>query len=187
MIKVSSIIKPLNILNKKLLEQKRKYKAMEIMAKRLARVGQGQVITSKRVKEPWEKGRQAHGHLIGIMLQKQGYEPWSYEGRLLDDIQDQVSNQVSILMIESAKRRRSQNPTPVVQTIKSGAEQLAEAARKQIIAGKLGANSKKLRGIKLSYIKRGRATSKYGTPPALGIRTGRFVEGIRHRYKLVRG
>ena len=144
--------------------------------------GTGEVLVSRRRKESWESGRAFHGKAIANRLAARGHDPFAYPQEVAAEVSGEIARQTT-RAIEGAWRSRRHRLQTIRTAVRQGAEFLSTWARQNIERGQLGENTARYRAIKHNLIRRGRATGRYGDPPPFGVLTGRFLEGIRARWR----
>lgn len=145
--------------------------------------GMGETITSRRKKNEYEKKQPQHGRVISWLFRtKAGVDPFSLEGEDFDKINRQLEDDITEALI-FAYISGSPQPDRIKQALAKAAQFWAEAVQDRIESGYLGENRKKAKTLKENLAKYGYITSEYGVPAPRGIRTGRWIEGIRHRWR----
>ena len=153
-----------------------RFKSMKITLKS---PGTGEVVVSRRKKYPGERRKPLHGRAIANLLAKLGHDPFKYPDHIVAAIDQEVAEEISDAL-EDAFRARHHRRQRVRDALLIGARKLAEFARWRIEQGLLApmtedrAKRKRWRRNK---------TTRYGDPPPYGIVSGRFVEGIRARWR----
>lgn len=178
-------VKPrqLRDLKRDLSGQSRKMAAIRITTKRIAKEKEGHVIVSKRKKESWEKGRQAHGRVIAANLRRLGHPVFDHDKKLMRRINTEIKSEVSGLLQRAAQRKKSQKTTELERRIRRGTQRLVMETKSRIRNGKIGSHPRAYKNRKVSLVMRGRGTVRYGMPPPYGVLTGRFMDGIRWRMR----
>lgn len=166
-------------------------KRFQAVSDTLQNTGTGEVLTSKRKKMPHErasrkKGRKSqrvlHGRAIANILREQGRDPFVIHSQ--DEAQVYAIVDRGVLdAIDKAKKTSESQRDLVIEAITDGAEKMAEVAILRIEQGRLRPNRDGWKKRKSALMKPGIATSEYGTPPRPGVFTGRFIRGIRHRWR----
>ena len=148
--------------------------------------GRGQVETSMRRKESWEKERAPHGGHIANILKKLGHDPFGYPDSIIEQVGGKLSAAVEAALQRCDSLGKSQEAT-LHRALKIGAESLSLWAIQNLKSGGLGSNTIKHQRWKRKLLHRTppSATGAYGDPPPYGIITGRFVDGIKSTW--VRG
>ena len=144
--------------------------------------GVGETITSRRKKEKWEKKRAKHGRFISWYFRRKGIDLFIPNGRAFQAIQDQYIANIDDALTLADKTGKPQ-PSMIRDALRWAAQEWAEAVQDKIKSGGLGRNVDKVRQRKTMMVKMGMLPDKYGTPPPRGISTGRYVEGIRGRWR----
>jgi hypothetical protein len=165
----------------------------QAMRRTVDNMGFGVVVTSARKKIKGEKSKQLHGRAIANILRDRfGKDPFDYDHGFLKRTGDGLAIEVETAMGD-AYRMQSHQTDRIKKALTVAAENMAAEAQQGVESGKLG--EKKIPGgtARKSYIarmhrlaNRGFVTRRYGLPPPFGIRSGRFVAGIRGVWKLGR-
>jgi hypothetical protein len=149
----------------------------------LKNLGYGCVIVTRRDKESWEKKRPLHGRAIANILADKGHNPFASPQSVRDIAHRFVVNNLTTAVTIAFKRRKNQKEI-VKDIFRRAAEKIAEWAKRNIESGGLGENSKGVKRYKeFSLGRRGRITTKYGSCPPYGVRTGRFLDCIEVRHR----
>ena len=158
-------------------------KRLAAIAKTVTDSGEGEVIVSMRKKMPHEKKRAAHGRIVTNYLAAKGIDPFDYPPGVQKVIEDRIAQEVQKALDVAAKTSRPQDEE-VRKALEDAAEWLAAWAKDYIEKGGLGPSTGKYGKFKSRMVAAGIATGEYGDPPPRGVLTGRYVKGIRHRWKL---
>lgn len=162
--------------------------------KTLTDTGQGQVLTSRRRRIATDKDRPVPGRAIANFLRAQGHDPFAYDARAVDDAQDDVARAVHRARDRAFRTGRSQRKV-ISGGLLAAAERLSADAVDGLTNARHGYKRPPWPGVGgqrlLNYwsglARRGGVTLRYGNPPPYGVRSGRFVEGIRAAWKLGKG
>lgn len=168
--------------DKDVLRVSRSLKAVKLT---ITKPGQGVVMVSKRNKEPWEKRKAPHGRAIANFMKKHGKDPFDLNPNDVAKASKIVEIEIERSIDVAVRTGRAQKQLVKDALIKA-VTFLAQIAKESLIRGRF-IQSKKLEKIKLSSMKRGRCSTSYGSPPPYGIRTGRFLNGIRGSWKSLIG
>lgn len=159
------------------------WKGHEAVRETLRLQGTGETINSRRKKEPYENKKPQHGRFISwFFREKLGVDPYDTSGddfaKILDDLVKDYEEILSdAFRDEDAKRLRMKV------ALLAAAETWAESVQNRVKSGKLGTCKDRANSIKKAMIKAGMISSKHGSPPPRGIRSGRWVDGIRGRWR----
>lgn len=157
--------------------------------------GVGEVVVSKRPKLPHERAnkrkgragqRTLHGRAIANMLRRRGHDPFVYQRNRARRIEKFTQDSI-YKAIEKAEKTSQSQKRRTRRIVTETARRYSILAVTQIRTGQLGKNQGRYRAVKAGMVRGGIATSKYGVPPPYGVLTGRFIKGIRHRWRLGRG
>lgn len=145
--------------------------------------GIGETINSRRKKEAPEKRKPDHGRAIAWMFRtKFGKDLFKTSGedfnRVLNELVDDYQN-----AIEKAFDDESGQNSNVKRALLIAAQEWAMAVQDRLEGGYLGPNKKRAKAKKEGLIKAGLISAEYGTPPPRGIRSGRWLRGIRGRWR----
>lgn len=154
---------------------------LEAWQETLDRVGRGTVLTSRRRRlSGMPEGRALHGRGIANMLADRGHDPFAFDNAVEQEASEIVAEEVADALDDAYRTNRPQT-SRVRAVLRAAADVLAEWARDNLAAGRLGENASGYRKQKLAYARSGAKgfTGSYGYPPPYGIATGQFVEGIR--------
>lgn len=157
----------------------RRYRAMR---RTLDSSGGGEVLVSQRKKLPWEKRKPLHGKAVANMLAASGRDAFAYSASAAADASRIVAEAIR-RSLETSWTRGQAGTSVVKEGLLKAAEGLAAWAAADVKAGGLGTNTEGTEKLKRRLVEQGKATAAYGAVPPLGIRTGRFVEGIRARWR----
>ena len=144
--------------------------------------GSGETINSRRKKRPGEKKKPMHGRFISwFFREKIGIDPFKLEGGDYETVLDAMTRAM-VKALDDAYTTGLTQEAAAKHALLMAANEWAKAVQKRIKAG-LGTPSAKSVIVKRVLQKYGRIGTKYGSPPPMGIKTGRWVEGIRGRWR----
>lgn len=154
--------------------------------------GRAEVVTSKRTKMPHERanrrqGRRATkapaGHHIANFLRAKGRDPFDLLDEDWNEVEEFLTGEMETIFVRAFRTRRPQRQA-IKQVLIAAATHLAEAAQEHIRSGGLGRNTRGQIRKKLRYVAKGwTMRGQGGRVPPYGILTGRFVAGIRCRWR----
>ena len=87
-----------------------------------------------------------------------------------------IRDYVKAAILKGGKRQ-------VMKAIREATELLRDWLKTRLTSGRLGRQSAVTRKIKMWLIERGRISTRYGSPPPLGIRRGNLLRSIKMRMK----
>jgi hypothetical protein len=116
------------------------------------------------------------------MLRAQGHDPFAYPASEVTREDAQLTRGV-LSTLSAAYRARRTQAQAMKALILATSQAFADWSIAALKEGRIGSNSKGVAAIKKRLIKQGILSSKYGDPPPYGVRTGRFLEGIRARWR----
>lgn len=169
-----------------LLQQRQQFEAV---AATVRDGGVGEVVVSARKKIPEEKGKKVlHGRDIANLLRRIGHDPFAYPDSVSREAQRFIAEQTNAAVMKAWENVRSYSDQ-VKAVLYAQAEELATWAAENIAAGGLGKSVGRYGKRKAILANQGRrgVTKKYGSPPPVGVYTGRFLDGIRSRWRAKRG
>lgn len=153
---------------------------LRVVRATVGRAGAGEVLVSRRTKIPGEKGRALHGKAIANMLADRGHDPFAYPQTVLDRSAATVAQGTAQAIQAAWVTGRPQHEA--LKTLFLGvATTQARWARTHLLSGGLGAVTEKTAIAKRRAAARGRAAAAYIN--TFGVRSKRFVQGIRSRYR----
>jgi len=143
---------------------------------------EGRVLVSKRNRMTGDpKGRVLHGKgIANIMREKHGRDPFAIPSQVIDRAGKAFDRAAVALTTAAGHRRISRDEVKAAYL--AAAEILTDWVVHNIESGGLGGQSAKLRRSKEIGLSSGRTTSQHtstGGVPPWGIRSARFVRGIR--------
>lgn len=144
------------------------------------KAGGGEVLVSKRTKIPGERGRAMHGRAIANMLADRGHDVFGYPRRVEDAAAERVA-QGTALIIQRAWATGQQQQRTIRDLFTGAAGELASWARANLLAGGLGTVARSTSIAKQRLVGRGRALAAY--VHTYGVRSRRFADGVRHRWR----
>lgn len=161
-----------------------KYRAVALT---LSNPGQGEVVVSARkrmITDP--PGRAMHGKFIANFLTSKGHDPFDYPVPVIRHAEGELSARTSALELQAFRTGRH-TTKDLREALEAAAAELAAWAVENIAKGGLGENTERQARAKAT-LGRARAgvTAIYGVPPPYGIRSGRFIGGIRARWRIGR-
>jgi hypothetical protein len=139
--------------------------------------GRGQVTVGRRKKLPGERIKAVHSMHIANIMRKNGRDPFRYTPAALQEVNGFLAEELGEAMFDAMMTGRPQNDR-VKRTLVAAAIHLSESASDEIKAGRLGKNTRGVKGRKTRMVKAGKISGRYGTPPPYGINTGRFIESF---------
>lgn len=163
---------------------------LEAISKTIEPHGRAEVVTSRRVRLPFERANKRKGitgavvvggHHIANFLRSKGRDPFKLPQNQLNEVVNAIEEEIVDAVSDAARTARPQTDR-VRRVLIAGAEELARDARRNIELGGLGVNASKYIGSKARFVRR-HGLIKHGVPPPYGILSGRFVDGIRHRWR----
>ena len=157
-------------------------KRFDALAQTVSESGEGEVVVSKRQKMANEKGRPAHGRLISNALAAKGIDPFDYPPDVQARIEEKIAQAVQKALDQAASTSRPQDEA-VRKALEDAAKELAEWVVQNIGRGGLGSSTGRYAEYKSRLVKAGIATSEYGDPPPRGVLSGRYIKGIRYRWR----
>jgi len=157
---------------------------LSAVSRTMADAGTGEVIVSIRRKMAGESRAPFHGRLIANVLRSRGHDPFEYEPAALAEAEAPFRSALAAAPGRAYETGSSQEAM-VRAAIERMAEALAAAAIERIRAGRLGANDMTYARRKRRAIERRHPTitTEHGSPPPYGVWSGRFVAGIRARWR----
>lgn len=162
---------------------------LEAVGESLDPRGRAEVICSRREKLPWErrskrKGRTGKavvsGWVIADQLAKHGTDPFALPPGKVTYVTEFLADEIGDAAERAFKSGRPEREA-VKRALYAASEELAEMVREYITSGGLGANGAKWARRKERLVAAGYGLRKYGL--RRGIWTGRFLNGIRHRWR----
>ncbi len=162
---------------------------LEAVGESLDPHGRAEVVCSRREKLPWErrskrKGRSGKpvvaGWVIADMLAKQGTDPFKLPPGKVSYVTDFLAEEIGEAADRAYKSGRPERET-VKRALFAASDELARLVREHITSGGLGENGMKWERRKARLIAAGYGLRRYGIKR--GIWTGRFLDGIRHRWR----
>lgn len=145
--------------------------------------GVGEVVCSARKKMSWERGTKVpHGAMIANILRNQGHDPFDYPADLAAQAHDLIEHATQQAVSDAWDTARDQSAR-VRTALTEAAELLANTTAQRIKDRALGDSVGKYEKRKAIMVNRGRGSSDYGRVPPVGVLTGRFVDGIRARWR----
>ncbi len=167
-------------------------RSLESIGESLDPHGRAEVVTSKRKKMDHErankrlgiKGQKAlAGHHIANFLRVKGHDPFMLPEKDFNYAQEFIDREITAAVAIARRTGRPQRGR-VKQTLIGAADYLADRVVERIWAGGLGTNARKYIRTKFRYVEQGLAARGgiHRIPP-YGVLTGRFVRGIRWRWR----
>ena len=143
----------------------------------VAATGTGEVVVSARKKLPGEKAKAIHGMMVANLLRKIGHDPFDYPADVAAEVEEFISTEIEEL-VQIAYRTGRPQRSAAQRVFMAAATELAKAATNRVETGGLGETVGDYGRYKARRRKAGTLPpeSKY-----VGIKTGRFVAGIRPR------
>lgn len=157
----------------------------------LKRSGMGEVITSKRAKMPHERASKrkkregkkvVHGRLIAWILKKSGHDPFEYDRGALSEAME-IINRGVVHAIDKAADTSKDESAIIKAALLEMTDVLVNDVFERVTQGKLGRNRQRTIRRKKQMVKDGIATTEFGNPPPFGVLTGRFIKGVRRRWR----
>jgi hypothetical protein len=155
--------------------------AMDAIVETERTAGEGWVMTSMRRKLRSEQRRAVHGRVIAAMMRREGHDPFAYSSAVTGDVQESISVETSDALDDAYRTGRPQS-SRMRHLFTGAAQHLAEWVRDNITSGRLRPGRTApvwIRRINKQRAARGLVTLEWGNPPPYGVRSGRFVKGIR--------
>lgn len=155
--------------------------ALEAMVSTEQGAGEGWVVTSMRRKLRSERQRAVHGRVIAAMLRKEGHDPFAYPESVRGEVMEIISVEGEEALSDAWRTGRPQAQR-MKRLMTAAAAHCAEWVRHNITSGGLKPGRTApvwVRRIYKQRAARGLVTLAYGNPPPYGVRSGRFVAGIR--------
>jgi len=162
---------------------------LEAVGESLDPRGRAEVICSRREKLPWErkskrKGRAGKrvvaGWIIADMFVRLGADPFALPPGKVNYVTEFLATEIGDAAERAYKSGRPERES-VKRALYAASEELARLVREYIKDGGLGSNGDKWGRRKARLIAAGYGLRRYGF--RRGIWTGRFLNGIRHRWR----
>ena len=145
--------------------------------------GMGETLNSRRKKDELDSKKPRHGREISWLFRtKAGVDVFAQTGADFDAILDMMTREM-MKAVTDAFRTERQQANDMKRLLLKAAQLWAEAVQDRIEAGYLGQNTKANRERKSALIKYAGLTAEYGNPAHRGIRSGRWLRGIRGRWR----
>ena len=167
---------------------RRSSKQLEAIVDTTANTGVGEVVVSARKKFREERGKKVmHGRFIANMLRSNGHDPFDLPDTTVREVQQIVGDEIEELIVRAYRTGRPQS-SAVQRVMRAGADHLAREIVRRVTTGQLGRSVGRYGKRKAILANQGKlhVTKQYGNPPPVGVFSGRFVRGIRHRWRLGR-
>lgn len=148
--------------------------------------GYGETINSRRKKNEWDNRKPVHGRVISWYFRTHfRVDAFEMSGPEFHEILADMVKTCEEAIDEAYRKERPQHEK-IRRALTLAAQSWAIEVQDRIEAGRLGVNTKDRKAKKEALVKAGVFPSRYGQRPPKGIGSGRWVEGIRGRWKLGR-
>jgi len=141
---------------------------------------EGWVIASARRKTAKDSSPPVHGRVVAWSLRRAGAKVFAFDDRTKQRAKEIFDRELSPVL-KTAKTTGRADYQGTKKAFLAAASYLAESEVARMVKGEIGGNSPRLERGKLQMIAGRRISRRWGAPPPFGVRSGRYLEGLKGR------